>query len=103
MEPVTSARGLAGTDSRAGGEAAEKRTDLLKYGRHQPTGPSTRVLIVCIIQVVVSTQLLERVLAAQIRWVSNNDIKTVRSTKSLGKVDSPDESGHTSRLKNVVS
>src|SRR5450759_88851 len=50
MEPVTSARGLAGTDSRAGGEAAEKRTDLLKYGRHQPTGPSTRVLIVCIIQ-----------------------------------------------------
>src|SRR5450756_914737 len=35
MEPVTSARGLTGTDSRAGGEAAENRTDLLKHGRHQ--------------------------------------------------------------------
>src|SRR5450759_765542 len=42
MEPVTSARGLTGTDSRAGGEAAENRTDLLHYGRHQPSETGAR-------------------------------------------------------------
>ena len=42
MEPVTSARGLAETDSWEGGEAAENQTDLLKHEWHHSRGTSAR-------------------------------------------------------------
>src|ERR1700693_3522706 len=42
MAPVTSARGLAGTDSWEGGEAAENQTELLKHEWHHSRGASAR-------------------------------------------------------------
>jgi len=42
MAPVTSARGLAETDSSEGGAAAENQTELLKHEWHHSRGTSAR-------------------------------------------------------------
>src|SRR6202167_1830023 len=42
MAPVTSARGLAATDSWEGGEATENQTELLKHEWHHSRGTSAR-------------------------------------------------------------
>ena len=42
MAPVTSARGLAETDTWEGGEVAENQTELLKHEWHHSRGASAR-------------------------------------------------------------